>query len=247
MQGMLVWTWFCSFPTERWQSLLLMMIPVIMLVIMKTEVKMLIAIPGASECVDIDECLVANGGCQHDCHNTEGGHRCSCRFKQWQWEDTYCGNDIRHHDYYNNWSSRHHGDDDNHDGNHRSGWALLPDSRLCGDLNECTRSPNNSHQWDQWHGRSSMSMIILPPRNNGGCSHLCTNTAGGFSCSCPPNHQVSILITFIIIVDIWSSVSSVSFPQLTSDGATCKVVKKAKCPPIHRSANHKTFTNNTNC
>ena len=70
---------------------MLMMIPLIMLVIMKIEVKMLIVIPGASECVDIDECLVANGGCQHDCHNTEGGHRCSCRFKQ-----GYYGNGRTH-------------------------------------------------------------------------------------------------------------------------------------------------------
>ena len=30
-----------------------------------------------------------------------------------------------------------HFDDDN--GDYRTGWALLPDSRLCGDLNECTR------------------------------------------------------------------------------------------------------------
>ena len=29
-----------------------------------------------------------------------------------------------------------------------------------------------------------------------------------------------------------------SQPQLTSDGATCKLVKKANCPPIHRCAVH---------
>ena len=23
---------------------------------------------------------VGNGGCQHECHNTEGGHRCTCRW-----------------------------------------------------------------------------------------------------------------------------------------------------------------------
>ena len=28
--------------------------------------------------IDIDECLVGNGGCEHNCHNTVGGVECSC-------------------------------------------------------------------------------------------------------------------------------------------------------------------------
>jgi hypothetical protein len=30
-------------------------------------------------CIDIDECTQNNGGCQHFCHNTEGGYFCDCR------------------------------------------------------------------------------------------------------------------------------------------------------------------------
>ena len=28
---------------------------------------------------DIDECSSSNGGCAHNCHNSVGGHECSCR------------------------------------------------------------------------------------------------------------------------------------------------------------------------
>lgn len=30
-------------------------------------------------CVDVDECLVANGGCDHTCQNTAGSFQCFCR------------------------------------------------------------------------------------------------------------------------------------------------------------------------
>lgn len=32
----------------------------------------------AAACKDEDECLVNNGGCSHDCHNTPGTYHCSC-------------------------------------------------------------------------------------------------------------------------------------------------------------------------
>ena len=28
--------------------------------------------------VDIDECLSNNGGCHHNCHNSDGSYTCSC-------------------------------------------------------------------------------------------------------------------------------------------------------------------------
>ena len=30
-------------------------------------------------CIDIDECLVSNGGCEHICLNTNGSYHCSCQ------------------------------------------------------------------------------------------------------------------------------------------------------------------------
>ena len=31
------------------------------------------------DCLDIDECIVNNGGCSQECTNTDGGHYCSCQ------------------------------------------------------------------------------------------------------------------------------------------------------------------------
>merc|ERR1719491_404078 len=43
-------------------------------------------------CIDIDECTQNNGGCQHFCHNTEGGYFCDCRtgFEVASYEPTFC-------------------------------------------------------------------------------------------------------------------------------------------------------------
>ncbi len=30
-------------------------------------------------CTDIDECVLLNGGCAHNCINLNGGHECACR------------------------------------------------------------------------------------------------------------------------------------------------------------------------
>ena len=29
--------------------------------------------------LDVDECAIANGGCEHECINTEGSFYCDCR------------------------------------------------------------------------------------------------------------------------------------------------------------------------
>lgn len=29
--------------------------------------------------LDINECLINNGACEHDCENTAGSYRCTCR------------------------------------------------------------------------------------------------------------------------------------------------------------------------
>ena len=29
-------------------------------------------------CSDVDECSMNNGGCEHECYNTQGSHTCEC-------------------------------------------------------------------------------------------------------------------------------------------------------------------------
>ena len=40
--------------------------------------------------LDIDECLTRNGGCEHNCTNTEGSFYCSCVDGYQLSNDVYC-------------------------------------------------------------------------------------------------------------------------------------------------------------
>jgi hypothetical protein len=87
---------------------------------------------------DVDECLVANGGCGHHCTNTEGSFDCSCQ----------------------------------------TGFSLGPSNLDCHGELTCKRyeclHPASFHFADVDECLSS----------NGGCAHTCTNTEGGYECSC---------------------------------------------------------------
>ena len=32
-----------------------------------------------TQCMDSNECNIDNGGCEHECINTEGSYRCNCK------------------------------------------------------------------------------------------------------------------------------------------------------------------------
>ena len=40
--------------------------------------------------IDIDECDVSNGGCEHNCNNTDGSYYCSCDDGYSLQNDTKC-------------------------------------------------------------------------------------------------------------------------------------------------------------
>ena len=65
--------WFCWVLLWLW-----IMMTAMMMMMMKWQWRWWWA--GGNDCIDVDECLVGNGGCEQDCHNTEGGHRCTCRW-----------------------------------------------------------------------------------------------------------------------------------------------------------------------
>jgi len=55
----------------------------------------------------------------------------------------------------------------------RAGYELSQDLKTCTDINECTRY--NGGQVENW---------------NGGCSSLCVNQPGGYTCQCPAPDEV---------------------------------------------------------
>ena len=41
------------------------------------------------KCIDIDECNIDNGDCQHNCHNNYGSYSCSCYDGYYLLEDSH--------------------------------------------------------------------------------------------------------------------------------------------------------------
>ncbi|XP_019620839.1 PREDICTED: uncharacterized protein LOC109467334 [Branchiostoma belcheri] len=111
-------------------------------------------------CSDINECSVANGGCDHVCTNTMGTFHCSCVTGYTLDADGYSCSDINECNFGNGGCQQNC---INLIGSfHCScgiGYELNSDGFYCDDINECLSA-------------------------NGGCQHICTNVLGSFQCSC---------------------------------------------------------------
>ncbi|XP_064612916.1 fibrillin-2-like isoform X2 [Liolophura sinensis] len=114
----------------------------------------------APACNDTNECLSGNGGCDHQCENTEGSFRCRCSSGYLLAEDGKACADIDECVEGTSGCSKFCVNDPG--SFHCScplGYQLGVDARQCQDLDECQA-------------------------NNGDCTQTCSNTEGSFACSC---------------------------------------------------------------
>lgn len=115
---------------------------------------------GTTACQDVNECAVLNGGCHHECENTVGGFKCTCKEGYKLAADKRQCIDVDECQISNGGCSQLCV---NVPGSHscscEEGFRLLSDGQSCEDVNECNTA-------------------------NGGCDHKCVNTQGGFLCEC---------------------------------------------------------------
>eukprot|EP00794_Sanderia_malayensis_P003951 gene3951-4496_t len=121
-------------------------------------------------CNDEDECQVNNGGCQHQCINQHGSYECRCRNGHFLDPNGKTCSDID--------ECSLHVHDCQHTCNNykggfyctcRNGFKLNNDNKTCSDLDECSVFKT---------GPSETNVTLA------GCTQLCHNNFGSFSCSC---------------------------------------------------------------
>ncbi|MFT7812599.1 signal peptide, CUB and EGF-like domain-containing protein 1 [Arapaima gigas] len=109
-------------------------------------------------------CNYGNGGCQHNCEDTDSGPVCDCHQKYVLHSDSKTcietcavnngGCDITCKDTATGVRC-----------SCPVGFTLQPDGKTCKDIDECQE-------------------------NNGGCDHFCRNTVGSFECSCQKGYKL---------------------------------------------------------
>ncbi|XP_035694584.1 uncharacterized protein LOC118428591 [Branchiostoma floridae] len=148
---------------------------------------------------DTNECTSDNGGCSHNCVNTDGSYYCTCR-TGYRLSGSQSCTDI------NECSSGNGGCDHQcHDTSGsfyctcNTGYSFYGSTR-CIDIDECSRNTDGcSHICDNTVGsytcrcrpgyslqsdRHSCRDIDECSSDNGGCEHTCRNSAGSYSCDC---------------------------------------------------------------
>ncbi|XP_041522679.1 signal peptide, CUB and EGF-like domain-containing protein 2 isoform X4 [Microtus oregoni] len=120
-------------------------------------------------CLDVDECMENNGGCQHTCLNVMGSYECGCQ------EGFFLS-------------------DNQHTCIHRSEEGLSCMNKDHGCSHICREAPRGSIACGCRPGfelaKNQRDCILTCNHGNGGCQHLCEDTAEGPMCSCHPRYRL---------------------------------------------------------
>ena len=161
-----------------------------------------------STCTDIDECLVANGGCQQTCNNLPGSYECECVAGYVLDANHVSCSDVDECATANGGCGQTCA---NTAGGYTCscgpGYVLDADLHACDDVNECgtanggcaqlCSNTNGSFTCGCMAGytldadHAGCSDVDECATNNGGCSNLCTNSPGSFACSCASDQGLS--------------------------------------------------------
>ncbi|XP_078583742.1 CUB and sushi domain-containing protein 3-like [Branchiostoma floridae x Branchiostoma japonicum] len=118
-------------------------------------------------CSEIDECLAANGGCDHACTNTAGSFYCSCVADYNLNADGFTCDDINECNLGNGGCQQNcHNLIGSFQCSCNIGYDLNDNGLACDDNDECFTA-------------------------NGGCDQTCTNNMGSFACSCGTGYNLN--------------------------------------------------------
>nr|XP_031537080.1 signal peptide, CUB and EGF-like domain-containing protein 2 isoform X2 [Vicugna pacos] len=120
-------------------------------------------------CLDVDECLENNGGCQHTCVNVMGSYECRCK------EGFFLS-------------------DNQHTCIHRSEEGLSCMNKNHGCSHICKEAPRGNVACECRPGfelaKNQRDCVLTCNHGNGGCQHSCEDTAEGPECSCHPQYKM---------------------------------------------------------
>ncbi|KAL3842048.1 hypothetical protein ACJMK2_020113 [Sinanodonta woodiana] len=153
-------------------------------------------------CIDDDECIFNNGGCVHDCKNSNGSYICSCKEGFELTIDRH--NCIDRNECFENKGGCQHqcvNTLGSYECRCNAGYSLTADGRTCQLLTWCQQRLGCA-QLCRTSGQSTVCACregyFLHPNGkdciqtcahgNGGCQHNCTDTSNGPLCSCAPKY-----------------------------------------------------------
>ncbi|XP_016956087.1 uncharacterized protein LOC108028666 isoform X2 [Drosophila biarmipes] len=203
--------------------------------------------PNGKSCEDVDECLVDNGGCQQVCRNSPGSFTCACERGYELGRDKRSCHDVDECAGIFSGGCSH--ECINKAGTYECacplGYTLKEDGRTCRPvLVGCPPGTKRSSEGCAPIKCEAGFAVGLDDecedideclKNNGGCSHRCTNSEGSFKCSCPPGYELDTdEMTCVDIDECDPSKNSCSAGKCVNEigGFRCEFPEYPKLPDI---------------